>query len=352
MKALLQILLFIPVVVLSVEELDIGPANQLMWRQLKADNAVYRLMCYTRKKITNFEMLESNGLKQKFRYKGSHYQLGLAFLNEKEVRVSLGRTSYIQSRKVLGFHKDMLDTRKASNIFELPLLKHFDCFYGPSNYFSTITPQATLLMHYTEDFFVRSDIGIQGFDSYLYGNARAGDKLIAMHVESGRFGKEAEQFYLYSNTLKEFEEGGDRTYVGRDTMATQFVIAPLGHLHYELKADDLMIMGGYANMCITNTIFSLGRSLLGTKRKELNIILPIYMTYTQARGMVRELNISRLSGNRGWLKNLMDDDKNLVKFQKKWKKYLEEALSYQIEVVFEEALPKTDKQVLRITYLN
>lgn len=373
MNKILKLFFVLPLMAFGADELDLTPQNQLMMKQLKQKNSEYRFLCYSKFKTAELKIGQSLGLTQEIKVQQKLHTLEVSLLNEEEIKVSMGEKSYIQARENLGFHKDMIDTKKASEVFEMPALSLLNCFYGPSSYFSTLNPDATILMHYSKVFFGRSDQGILNYDNYLYEESgRSGDKLISMHVQTYRTGEELENFFLFTNTLTAFEDQEDITYVGRDTPETQFVIAPLGHLHYELKADDVMIMGGFTNMCITNSIFSLARALISTDKMELKIILPIYMTYSQGPGMVDELDISRWSGNRGWLKNLVipdekgwlssltssDDEKeipvneDLIEFQAEWKKYLEGMLNQQVEVVFEDEKAKTQKQVLRITYLK
>lgn len=354
---------------------DIYNKTQLLDKAVLSNEDILDLVCYKSRRDANISLLKSYPVKedknvaiQIFEVDEVKYKLKITKLDNEKLRVSLldykddaSYGSYLVIHKLLSFHEDMLETQKAATMFNISELGELSCYYGSHNYFARLEGKANISMHYSVAFLAPDVNFTPQYESKFYSPMREGSKVVAMH---NKFKNINGKYSLREDHMKTFftwrdGENKDLTMVGHKNIATKYAIAPLGHLHYELKSNDVQIMGGFVNQCITNTIFSLSRALISSKYNELKVSLPKDYAFYQRIGMETpgidiNLNIWRWTSLyfQAPMSELIEQESKLEKYKKRWKEYLELMSENEIEVLFDSEKSITAKPTLRLILLE
>lgn len=130
---------------------------------------------------------------------------------------------------------------------------------------------------------------------------------------------------------------------------SSYKVAPSGNLHITFGhrfTGSVIVMGTAYNYCITNLFISLARALLSSERTTLRINLPGHYNHYQETGLTKKLDIHYPTTSSD-LKTLIEEEPfAFSRFFEKQKKYIENELKNEVEVLLKGQKVKTKKPKL------
>lgn len=359
------VILFISIVIglalISVFQLSHATSNPLadatFDQTIKADSFRYELHCLRKKREAAIIMGSSGRDSENVNYQilwheKQMYQITV-IKEEDTLRVKVSTLGQLRAHYLVPFEfnfdttMDLLQFNMLQDE-ELKFLTNISCRLAPRIYNFTHTLAAPLVIGVHTEIKYFSLASTSWFNELMQ-NFPESPRLITRDTDLLGPG----QSYTDSSYLEREASKPSIIVVGHKD-PTDYKLSPGGWLLFKFAptSSNIVIMsGGFLNMCMSNTMVQIAAAFLSSDKESIHVKISNLNSYAQDWGMTNALTLPIGKGAFPlWLLKEREPEAYEQLF-KGMKQYLEIMTKHQMEVVFNQDDPITDKPVFRISIL-